>query len=208
VFNATVNTISAIRWRSVLLVREQGVPGENNRPAASHWKFYHILSTPGRLRRIRTHNVNGGISHQECITTLLTPVVTRRVVGSHDRFDLIPTHYVCNLYIYTYNIADVVEWSRAPVHKAKRLVVQCINGVISNPVEGRTKMSYRIQGQIYCLVFTWSKRVQCSFHVPVWHQKSSNLNSSFRYIDDVLSLNNFRFDYYLNLIYPCELKVK
>ena len=36
VFNATFNNISVISWRSVLLVEEIGVPGENHRPAASH----------------------------------------------------------------------------------------------------------------------------------------------------------------------------
>ena len=36
--------------------------------------------------------------------------------------------------------ADMVEWSRTLDNKAKRLVLQCINGVSSNPVEGRTKM--------------------------------------------------------------------
>ena len=36
VFNATFNTISVISWRSVLLVEETGIPGENHRPAASH----------------------------------------------------------------------------------------------------------------------------------------------------------------------------
>ena len=35
-FNATFNNISAISWRSVLLVEETGVLGENQRPAASH----------------------------------------------------------------------------------------------------------------------------------------------------------------------------
>jgi len=30
VFNATVNNISVISWRSVLLVEETGVPGENH----------------------------------------------------------------------------------------------------------------------------------------------------------------------------------
>jgi hypothetical protein len=30
VFNATFNNISVISWRSVLLVEETGVPGENN----------------------------------------------------------------------------------------------------------------------------------------------------------------------------------
>ena len=36
VFNATFNYTSAISLRSVLLVEETGVPGENNRPVASH----------------------------------------------------------------------------------------------------------------------------------------------------------------------------
>ena len=33
---ATFNNISVISWRSVLLVKDTGVPGENHRPAASH----------------------------------------------------------------------------------------------------------------------------------------------------------------------------
>jgi len=36
VFNSTFNNISVILWRSVLLVEDTGVPGENHRPAASH----------------------------------------------------------------------------------------------------------------------------------------------------------------------------
>ena len=36
VFNATLNNISIISWRSVLLVDETGVLGENHRPVASH----------------------------------------------------------------------------------------------------------------------------------------------------------------------------
>ena len=32
VLNATFNNISAISWRSVLLVKETGVPGENSWP--------------------------------------------------------------------------------------------------------------------------------------------------------------------------------
>jgi hypothetical protein len=38
VFNATFNNISVIQWRLVLLVEETGAPGENHRPAASHWQ--------------------------------------------------------------------------------------------------------------------------------------------------------------------------
>jgi hypothetical protein len=40
VFNATFNNISVIWWRSVLLVEETGVLGENHQPAA---KLYHIM---------------------------------------------------------------------------------------------------------------------------------------------------------------------
>jgi hypothetical protein len=36
VFNVTFNNISVISWRSVLLVEETGVPGENHWPAACH----------------------------------------------------------------------------------------------------------------------------------------------------------------------------
>jgi hypothetical protein len=34
VFNATFNNFSVISWRSVLLVKETGRPGENHRPVA------------------------------------------------------------------------------------------------------------------------------------------------------------------------------
>jgi hypothetical protein len=36
VFNATFNNISVISWRSVLMVEETGVSGENHPPGASH----------------------------------------------------------------------------------------------------------------------------------------------------------------------------
>ena len=38
VFNTTFNNISVISWQSVLLVKETGIPRENQRPAASHWQ--------------------------------------------------------------------------------------------------------------------------------------------------------------------------
>jgi len=53
VLNATFNNISAISWRSVLLVEETGVPGENHRPVASHWQTLSsnvVLSTPRHER--------------------------------------------------------------------------------------------------------------------------------------------------------------
>jgi hypothetical protein len=38
VFNDTFNNISVISWRSVLLVGETGVLGNNHRPVTSHWQ--------------------------------------------------------------------------------------------------------------------------------------------------------------------------
>ena len=61
VFNATFNNISAISWQSVLLVEETGGPGENQRPATSHWQTLSndvVLSTP-HLSGVRTHNISG-----------------------------------------------------------------------------------------------------------------------------------------------------
>jgi hypothetical protein len=49
VFYSTFNNISVISWRSVLLVEETGVHGENHRPVASHWQTWSynvVLSTP------------------------------------------------------------------------------------------------------------------------------------------------------------------
>ena len=52
VFNATFNNISDISWRSVLLVEETVVPGENHRPVASH-------------RQTLSHNVVSSTPHHE-----------------------------------------------------------------------------------------------------------------------------------------------
>jgi hypothetical protein len=52
VFNATLSNISAIYWRSALLMEENGVPGENHRPAKSH-------------RQTLSHNVVSIIPHHE-----------------------------------------------------------------------------------------------------------------------------------------------
>jgi hypothetical protein len=61
VFNATLNNILVILWRSVLLVEETGVPRENHRPVAGNSQTLShniVLSTP-RLSGIRTHNISG-----------------------------------------------------------------------------------------------------------------------------------------------------
>ena len=53
VLNATFNNISIISWRSVLLVEETGVLGENHRPAESHWQTlsHNVVSSTPRHQR-------------------------------------------------------------------------------------------------------------------------------------------------------------
>ena len=52
-FNATFNNIPVILWRSVLLVEETGVFGENHWPAASHWQTlsHNVVSSTPRYER-------------------------------------------------------------------------------------------------------------------------------------------------------------
>ena len=59
VFNPTFNNISVISLRSVLLVEEIGVPGENHRPAASHLQTLShnaVSSTPITERGLNSLN--------------------------------------------------------------------------------------------------------------------------------------------------------
>jgi len=51
-FKATFNNISVISWRSILLVKETGVPGENHRPVASQNNLSHnVVSCTPRHER-------------------------------------------------------------------------------------------------------------------------------------------------------------
>ena len=59
VFNTIFNNISAISWRSVLLVEETGGSGENHRPVASHWQTLSHNVVHLALIEIRTHNISG-----------------------------------------------------------------------------------------------------------------------------------------------------
>jgi hypothetical protein len=59
VFNTTFNNVSFISWQLVLLVEETGVPGENHRPAASHWQTWSHSVVSSTSRQDTTLVVSG-----------------------------------------------------------------------------------------------------------------------------------------------------
>jgi len=75
VFNANFNNISVISWRSVFLVEETGVPGENHRPAASRLQnlAHNVVSSTPRLSVIRTDCIGSSKSNYHSIMTMTVP---------------------------------------------------------------------------------------------------------------------------------------
>jgi hypothetical protein len=59
VFNVTFNNISIIPSRSVLLVEETEVPGENHRSVASHWLQLPVQSVPITTNVVGSNPVHG-----------------------------------------------------------------------------------------------------------------------------------------------------
>ena len=71
VFNATINNISVISWRSILLVEETGVPGENkNRPVHLSRAGFELTT----LLVISTDYIGSYKANYHMITTTTTPV--------------------------------------------------------------------------------------------------------------------------------------
>ena len=82
VFNATINNISVISCRSVLLVEETGVPGENSRHATSQWQLYHIMLYQWmgfKLTMIGTDCTGSCKSNFQTIKTMTAPIFHRRI---------------------------------------------------------------------------------------------------------------------------------
>jgi hypothetical protein len=80
VFNATFTNISDISWRSILLVVETGVPGENYRPAASNYKMYiHNVHRSTISQSVKPLWYTSISCHKQLLLTLIN-TCNRRVV--------------------------------------------------------------------------------------------------------------------------------
>ena len=89
VFNATFNTISAISWRSVLLVEKTGVPGENHRPVANHWQTlsHKVASSTPRLKGFELTTLVA-IGTDLCISSYKSNYHTITTTTAHDYITL------------------------------------------------------------------------------------------------------------------------
>jgi hypothetical protein len=78
VFNIPYNNMSVISWRSVSFVEEIGVPGDNHRPSASHW------------RTLSQNVVLNSPRHERPLSAFRSTIYTKQKIN-------IPLHYMCML---------------------------------------------------------------------------------------------------------------
>ena len=67
-FNAIFNNISVILWRSVLLMEETGVPGENHRQTLSHNVVSCFILVKGLLFKVYSLCINKYINKNNKFT--------------------------------------------------------------------------------------------------------------------------------------------
>ena len=117
VFNATFSNISVTSWRSVLLVEETGIPGENHLPAASHREtFSHnvVSNTPSpwagfeltTLVAIGIDGIGSGKSNYHTITTMTAFLSTLKRTLTQIWMILKQTRILCNFSFYARNMCQ------------------------------------------------------------------------------------------------------
>jgi hypothetical protein len=150
VFDTTFNKISVISY-PVLFMEETGVPGETHRPVASHWQtlshnVIHISLIEIRTTSVvmSTHCIDSCISncHMNTATTVPVDVMIYLtiVLSDNHSLNLDLRSLKCLTYqqilLFVKYVKFVNVKNLASTLYAKRLALQGIRGVGSNPGEG------------------------------------------------------------------------
>jgi hypothetical protein len=141
VFNATFNNISVISWRSVLFVKETGIPGEYHWHVASHWQTLSnnvVLSTcyisPWTEFKLTTlvlidTDCAGCCTIYHSITT--TPLLEKELYCKHK-------HIYC---WHNTSLSTLQTKSKYPRLGNSRNYWQCINNFLTNKTDNNASQT-------------------------------------------------------------------
>jgi hypothetical protein len=113
VFKASLSNISVISWRSVLLVEETRVPGENQQPTASNWQTWsnNVVSSTPRHQRDSNYQLYWWYA-------LITQIVVNPTTYDHDHDTVLNSKYMVThiLWILNFVISYGLRNPRKLVH--------------------------------------------------------------------------------------------
>jgi hypothetical protein len=136
VINTTFNNISAITWRSVLLVEETRVPGENHQPAKSHWQtwsditrsFTHSWLITGFVNRITQHD-GCHLWGRNCLPFRSNYIHSWLLVGS-----------CCSIFSFLCSVLKIIV---CPFSLGHCIICLVLLGLISQPTSNYIKTVYK-----------------------------------------------------------------
>ena len=128
VFNGIFNNILAISWRSVLLMEETRVPGENHQPATSHIMLHRVhLSWTGfefpTLVVIGTHCIGSYKSNYHTITTTTAADVSinyRSIDPLHIPDLFLKLYVFIGVYFHLWRAGKMVHVLRSSTERTKK----------------------------------------------------------------------------------------
>ena len=135
--NATFNNISGVSWRSVLMVEETAVLGENHRPAASYWQTERRLYDTGT-----------------CFIQNIYAPSSSLLQGKHLPFPLPHFASICFAYLWSFRWPnDIVTLPRYFSLRLPHL------NIPTDPLLLPTNWT-RISANVACFIFKSLKRIQ------------------------------------------------